>query len=100
MLIEHTSVGLSRSALEEALGKKIPPLLQRKAREEWPNLGWFETLIKTARTSILEKAPEICDLADKVRRRANAIVHGKACKESDALDLLRDTRRIIHFLYG
>jgi hypothetical protein len=91
-----SSVALSRSALEQALSKKIPTLLQGESRE-----GLLKTLIKTARNSILKQAPEICDLADKVRMRANAIVHkGKTCQESEALELLRDTRKIVHFLYG
>lgn len=90
------SVALSRSALEQAFSKKIPTLLQGESRE-----GLLKTLIKTARTTILKRAPGICDLADKVRKRANAIVHkGKTCQASEALELLRDTRKIVHFLYG
>lgn len=88
------SVALSRSALEQALSEKIPTLLQGKSREER-----LKRLINTARTFVLKQATEICDLADKVRQKANAIVHGKTCQESDALEVLQATRKIIHSLY-
>lgn len=90
----NASVALSRSALELALSKKIPTLLQGKSREDR-----LQTLIRTARTSILKRAPEVCDLADKTRKRANQIIHGEACQESDALAILQDTRKILRSLY-
>jgi hypothetical protein len=91
----NASVALSRSALEEAFLKKIPILLQGKSREDT-----LEMLIKTARNSVLKGATGVCDLADKVRRTANAIVHGKPCQEAVAFEVLRNTRRIVHRLYG
>jgi hypothetical protein len=91
----NAAVALSRSALELALSKKIPTLLQGKAREDR-----LQTLVRTARTSILKRAPEICDLADRTRKRTNLIIHGKACQESEALAILQDTRRILRFLYA
>lgn len=90
----NASVALSRSALEFALSKRIPALLQGKSREDR-----LQTLIRTARTSILKRAPEICDLADRTRKRTNSIIHGKACQESEALAILQDTRIILRFLY-
>jgi len=89
------SVTLSRSALEHAFSKKIPTLLQGKSKEDR-----LHTLIKTARGSILKRAPEVCDLADKVRKKANVVVHEKASQESDAFEILQDMRKVLKFLYG
>ncbi|MEK7281556.1 MAG: hypothetical protein AAB037_04295, partial [Chloroflexota bacterium] len=61
----NASVALSRAALEQALDRKIPALLRGESREER-----LMTLIKTVRASLLKHAPQICDLADKVRKRA------------------------------
>jgi hypothetical protein len=87
------SVALSRSALEYALSKKIPTLLQGKEDR-------LQTLVKTARNSVLKRAPEICNLADEIRKRANIVVHKKNSRESQALEVLRDTRKVLQFLYG
>ncbi|HUO35724.1 MAG TPA: hypothetical protein VMU43_12100 [Candidatus Acidoferrum sp.] len=91
----NASVALSRSALELALSQKIPTVLQGKSREDR-----LQTLIRTARTSILKRAPQICDLADQTRKTANPIIHGKACQESEALAILQDTRRVLRVLYS
>ena len=90
----NASVTLSRSAVEHALSKKMPSLLQGKSKEDR-----LQTSIRTARASVLKRAPEICDLADKTRKRANPIIHGKTCQESEALEILQDTRKILRFLY-
>jgi hypothetical protein len=89
------SVALCRSALDRAFSNRIPPLLQSAAGGDS-----LETLIKTARSSILKHATKICDRADSVRRIANGIVHGRACKDREALRVLNDTRDIIVYLYG
>jgi hypothetical protein len=91
----NASVALSRSALEQAFHKKLPLLLQDRSKEDS-----LQMLIKTARTSVLKRATEVCDLADQVRKKANVIVHGSTCREAEALQVLRDTRKIISYLCG
>jgi hypothetical protein len=91
----NASVALSRSALEQALSKKIPTLLQGRSTEER-----LHTLIKTARSSILKHSTDICDLADEVRQKGNSIIHGKICQQPTALQVLVDIRRILRALYG
>ena len=90
----NASVALSRSALEQALSKKIPLVIQGKSREDR-----LQTLIRTARVSVLKRAPVACDLADKVRKKANAIIHQGPCQESEALLVLQDTRTVLRALY-
>ena len=90
----NASVALSRSALEQALSSKIPTLFQTAAGGDTLN-----TLINTARSSILKQAPEVCNTADQVRKVTNGIVHGKTCKERGAFRVLKDTRDIIVYLY-
>lgn len=86
-------VALSRSALEQAFSTHIPPALRVGSREDK-----LQVLIRTARNSILKRKAQICDLADSVRKSANSVVHGKAALERQALEALRDTRRVILFL--
>jgi hypothetical protein len=91
----NASVALSRSALEYALSRKTPIELQGAPGED--------TLLRriaTARSSILKSVPELCDRADAVRRSANRIIHGKACKGPEAMRVLSDTRSIIIYLYS
>lgn len=91
----NASVALSRSALAQALCKKIPTLLQGKSNEER-----LKILIKMARSSVLKQSTDICDLTDEVRRTANGIIHGKMCQQLAALRVLGDTRQILQTLYG
>ena len=55
--------------MEHAFDKKILQILQGKSPEDR-----FYTQIKIARTSIHKRATGICDIADKARKRANALV--------------------------
>ena len=89
----NASVALSRSALEQVLSSKIPKPLQAAGEDS------LQALIKIARSSILKQATGICDRADGIRRKANGIVHGRTCKGSEALTVLKDTRDIIVCLY-
>ncbi len=90
----NASVSLSRSALEQAFSNKVPKLLQKV---EGDNLL---TLIKTAESSILKRRTEVCESAHRVRKTANLIVHGKACKGPEAFRVLKETRDIVLCLYS
>ena len=87
-------MALCRSALEQAFSKKVPGLLQVTARADRLML-----LISTARKSILRRAPEVCNLADTIRKNANAAVHGKRAGEKQAFEMLRGTTIVIDFLH-
>ena len=91
----NASVALSRSALEYALLDSVPKMLQVQSRAER-----LKGLINAACHSILKGAPDVCELADRVRRRANRVVHKRPCEESEALEVLRETRDVVHFLYN
>ena len=60
----NASVALSRSALEQAFYKRVPLILQGGSKDDR-----LQVLIKTARTSVLKQTTEVCDVADRVRRR-------------------------------
>lgn len=87
------SVALARSALEQALEEKVPKLLHTESKDK------MKMLIKAAERSKLLEADILC-LADEARKQANKVVHGKACKETEAFDILIKTRRVVHALYS
>lgn len=91
----NASVSLSGSALEESLSRSISNVLHGNGREDK-----LRTLIVTARNSLLKRTPHVCDLADEVRKRANSIVHGRVAHESETMEILRNTRTIVHALYA
>jgi|SRR6516164_6735755 hypothetical protein len=92
--LPSAAMALCRSALEQAFSKKVPGLLQVTARADRLML-----LISTARKSILRRAPEVCNLADTIRKNANAAVHGKRAGEKQAFEMLRGTTIVIDFLH-
>ena len=87
------SVALSRSALEQALEEKVPKLIQPEKEEK------LKMLIKAAELSKLLQG-DLLYLADQARKAANKVVHGKACDESGAFDILIKTREVVRSLYS
>lgn len=87
------SVALSRSALEQALEEKVPKLLQTDYKEK------LQMLINAAGLAKLLQG-DVLSFAHRARIAANKIVHGQACKESEAFDILITIRKVVGELYA